>query len=329
MTATYPPLPQADPASPGDRLGLTLFFAIALHAMVILGITFGTNPANPRKALPTLEITLVQKRSLETPEKADYLAQADMEGGGNVEQKVRPQSPISAPVPSESEGVMPTPQPHAQPEPLPPPPEPAPPEPVPAPQPPQPEPVAEPKPETAAPRQVVTSTRAERREASKKTEPAAKPEKKKQRPSARDLVSRSLEMARLSAEINESIQAYAQRPRHRFISARTRSYKYAAYMESWVKKVERIGNLNYPDEARRRNLSGGLILDVVLKPDGSIHSIEVLRSSGQPVLDDAARRIVELAAPFAKFPEDIAKETDLLHITRTWQFLRGNRLRGH
>ncbi len=97
-------------------------------------------------------------------------------------------------------------------------------------------------------------------------------------------------------------------------------------MEAWRAKVERVGNLNYPDEARRRKLSGKLQLDVALKPDGSIHSIKVRRSSGKRVLDDAAVRIVKLAAPFARFPESFRDEVDILHIQRTWQFLRTNRL---
>ena len=97
-------------------------------------------------------------------------------------------------------------------------------------------------------------------------------------------------------------------------------------MEAWRTKVERIGNLNYPDEARRQKLSGNLLLDVALNADGSINEIVLRRSSGFTVLDDAAIRIVELAAPFAPLPKSIREETDILHIQRTWQFLRGNRL---
>ena len=92
-------------------------------------------------------------------------------------------------------------------------------------------------------------------------------------------------------------------------------------MEAWRAKVERVGNLNYPEAARKRNLSGSLILDVALSADGSINQITIRRSSGQKVLDDAAIRIVELASPYAPFPAQVRKETDILHITRTWQFL--------
>jgi protein TonB len=133
-------------------------------------------------------------------------------------------------------------------------------------------------------------------------------------------------MATLNAQIEDKLRAYAERPRRKFINARTREYKYAAYMEAWRAKVERVGNLNYPDQARRENLSGSLLLDVALRPDGSIESVNLRRSSGYPVLDDAAMRIVRLAAPYAPFPADIREETDILHIERTWQFLGSNRL---
>ena len=97
-------------------------------------------------------------------------------------------------------------------------------------------------------------------------------------------------------------------------------------MEAWRAKVERIGNLNYPDEARRRSLSGKLVLDVAIRPDGTLKSVMVKRSSGHPVLDDAAVRIVRLAAPYAAFPSTFKDEIDILHIERTWRFLASNRL---
>ena len=143
---------------------------------------------------------------------------------------------------------------------------------------------------------------------------------------AAQLVTNGLAMASMTTELNRRVQAYTNKPRRKWISSRTREIKYAAYMEAWRAKVERVGNLNYPDEARRRQLSGKLQLDVALKPDGSIHRIKVRRSSGKRVLDDAAIRIVKLAAPFPKFPESFRDEVDVLHIERTWQFLSNNRL---
>jgi len=140
------------------------------------------------------------------------------------------------------------------------------------------------------------------------------------------LASRSDEIARLTERINAKTRAYQSRARRKAISTSTREYRYASYMEAWRRKVERIGNLNYPEEARRKGLYGNLILHVSVRADGSLEGIRVVRSSGQDVLDQAAVRIVELAAPFAPFPPDIAAETDLLDITRTWQFQRNNRL---
>ncbi len=140
------------------------------------------------------------------------------------------------------------------------------------------------------------------------------------------LASRNDEIARLTERIDAKTRAYQSRARRKAISTSTREYRYASYMEAWRRKVERIGNLNYPEEARRKGLYGNLILHVSVRADGSLEGIRVVRSSGQDLLDQAAVRIVELAAPFAPFPPDIAAETDLLDITRTWQFQRNNQL---
>ncbi|MEA3640505.1 MAG: TonB family protein [Lamprobacter sp.] len=145
--------------------------------------------------------------------------------------------------------------------------------------------------------------------------------------SAADIfASRHAEMADLAARIEERSHAYASRTRRKAISTATREYLYANYMEAWRRKVERIGNLNYPREARELGLFGSLILHVAVRADGSLEGIRVVRSSGHQVLDDAAIRIVELAAPFAPFPPNIKHETDVLDITRTWQFQRNHAL---
>jgi protein TonB len=145
-------------------------------------------------------------------------------------------------------------------------------------------------------------------------------------PSAAELIMRSKEIAKLSTLVDESYQAYTRRPRQRYVTASTQEFRFAAYLEAWRMKVERIGNLNYPEEAKRSNISGSLTLDVAINPDGTIHSVDLRRSSGYKVLDDAAVRIVQLAAPYAPLPPDIRKDTDILHITRTWQFLNDHRL---
>lgn len=109
------------------------------------------------------------------------------------------------------------------------------------------------------------------------------------------------------------------------LNANTKDYRYSQYLSDWRNKVERIGAMNYPEEARGR-FFGSLVLSVALRPDGSVDRIMVVRSSGNKVLDDAAKRIVMMASPFAPFPPDIRKETDYLDITRTWNFTRGDAL---
>ena len=146
---------------------------------------------------------------------------------------------------------------------------------------------------------------------------------------AAELINRSMEMISLDEQLRQSSQAYSKRPRQTFITPNTREFKYANYMNDWIAKVERIGNLNYPDEARRKALSGSLLLDVALNQDGTIQNITLLRPSGHKALDDAAIRIVQLAAPFPPLPENIRKDTDILHITRTWEFLNSYQLQSH
>ena len=160
-------------------------------------------------------------------------------------------------------------------------------------------------------------------QASAAADPGAVPEGPGTRaPSAADLRAQVIES--LSAALDERLQAYAQRPRRKWITAATREHAYAAYMEAWRRKVERVGNLNYPNEARRRGLSGTLSLDVALNADGSVAEVLLRRSSGEEVLDEAALRIVALAAPFARFPRAIREEVDVLHIERTWVFSSRN-----
>ena len=140
------------------------------------------------------------------------------------------------------------------------------------------------------------------------------------------IASANQEIARLTAELDRDMAAYASRPRRKGISAATREYKYSNYLDAWRRKVERVGNLNYPDEAKRQKLYGNLVLRVSLKANGTIAEIQVRKSSGHKLLDDAAIRIVRLAAPYAPFPSEIREETDILDITRTWQFMSNNRL---
>ena len=323
--------------TPTDRFGLTFCLAVMAHGILVLGVTFAPEDM-PQSRYETMEIILVQQQS-EAPEDAKILAQANLEGGGDVSEHVSPTTPLPAPFPQEKPEIA-TPPPAES-------------------QPPaesaanSPELVTESEPEPAevVEQIAVESTEADERlaekvdlksEEAKPVEEIAEQQKPEENvsdkiipekpeipptPSAMTLMANSFKIASLSAEIRRKLQTKAERPRRKFISASTKEYKYAAYMEAWRSKVERVGNLNYPDAARKQKISGSLILDVALNKDGSINEVTVRRSSGYKILDDAAIRIVELASPYSPFPAKIREETDILHITRTWQFLNSNRFR--
>lgn len=307
MAATLPPL-RPTRVNPADRLGLALFLAAALHAMIILGVGFRMPlPAAP-PLFPTLDVTLVASRSEAPPEDADFLAQANQLGGGEEEaEPERPASPAQTPFPAsrpEPASLIPGPE------------EPAPP------RPPEPQPAA--APERRAP--VTTTAPAPEKVPPREPAPPTARPKPEAAPSASQLITRSLAIASLTAEYNQQREAYSQRERVRTISANTRESRFALYLDAWRRKVERIGNLNYPDEAKRQGVSGSLRLLVRLNTDGTVREVEMLKSSGSKLLDDAALRIVHLAAPFAPLPESITRDTDVLEIIRTWVFRSDNRL---
>lgn len=282
--------PETPDITPSDRLGMTLFVAVVVHAVVILGVTFSPELTRlPQMKSPPIEIRLVHQSSDEAPEDAEYLAQANLEGGGNLEQDRSPQSPAFVPLEPQQPGLDLDVRLPASPE-------------------------EEERREETRP---LTQERSDRAV----TESELASATRRAPITADELVARSLEIASLSAEISQSMDEYAQRGKHRWISPQTMAFRDAAYLDAWRAKVERIGNLNYPDEAKRRNLSGRLLLDVAINADGTLHGVELLRSSGHKILDDAALRIVRLAAPFAEFPEDMKTDTDVLHITRTWEFI--------
>ncbi len=143
--------------------------------------------------------------------------------------------------------------------------------------------------------------------------------------SGRELASSALAMARLEAEISKNVEDYNKRPRKKNIGVRADEYRFAQYVEDWRLKVERVGTLNYP-EAAKGKLYGSLVLSVSIQSDGSVQKIEINRSSGHKVLDDAARRIVQMASPYAPFPPDIRRDTDIVELTRTWAFTRHDAL---
>ena len=315
--------------TPDDRLGMTICLAIIVHAMVVLGISFAPEPS-PESRFEALEIILVPEKSEQAPDDADLLSQANLVGGGDSDVTDPPATPVKAPLPAETADIAASSAPPVPP--TPPPSENQSVAPAQASSPQKPQSAEKPAPEelvTAAPEAIVplADNKPEAPETPDQVTPdqsTATPEPpadQRPLPTAAQLLTRSFALASINAELEDRLDSRSKRPRRKYISANTREYRYAAYMEAWRAKVERVGNLNYPDEARRKQLSGNLLLDVALNSDGSVRKITVRRSSGHKLLDDAAVRIVELAAPFAAFPDDIRKEVDILHVTRTWKFL--------
>lgn len=279
---------------PVDRLGFTLFLAALVHLALILGVGFTV--VKPAQISRTMDITLATFKSEKPPEKADFQAQDNQQGSGTLDKKAVPKTTELAPFQDTKINKI-TPPPAARPE---------------VPPPPQKSAVA-----TKAPK-------------AQKVEPKPRESKPQPKPSTpvREFDSSQLssQIASLEAELANEQQQHAKRPRiHRLNAASTMRDKGAWYKEEWRKKVERVGNLNYPDEARRQQIYGNLRMMVSINRDGSLYEVLVLESSGQPVLDQAAQRIVRLAAPFAPFTGDLA-EYDRLEIIRTWRFARGDRL---
>jgi protein TonB len=273
-----------------DPIGATLLFSLLLHGVLLLGITF--HFVKPSPSLPTLDVTLVNVANREAPDKADFLAQANNRGGGQSDRVARPSEVFSGAVPKPDPGVAP-----------------------------QPVQASTPPPRVATPTRMVTTTGVSHFQVTSDT---AQTEVNPQAatPTAEEL-EREQSIAQLAAELRKKKVDYAKRPKVKYLTANTREYAYAAYMRGWSDRVERIGNLNYPEEARRLGLHGDVLLTVVLNLDGSIKSIDVIQSSGQKILDSAAERIVRLAAPFPPAPQT-GERIDELNITRTWQFQPNN-----
>jgi protein TonB len=273
-----------------DPIGATMLFSLLLHGVLLLGITF--HFAKPDPSLPTLDVALVNVANQEAPDKADFLAQANNRGGGKSDRAARPSQLFSGALPRPDPGVAV-----------------------------QPVEESTPLPRPATPtRMVTTSGRSDFSVSSDTAQTEIDPQHAT--PTAAEL-KRQQAIAQLAAELRRKKVDYAKRPKVKYLTASTREYAYAAYMRGWSDRVERVGNLNYPEEARRRGLHGNVLLTVVLNLDGSIKSIDVIQSSGQPLLDSAAERIVRLAAPFPPAPR-VGDHIDELNITRTWQFQPNN-----
>jgi len=277
-------------------IAIALAFSLVLHTFMLFGIGFAL--PDPRKIsdfMQPLQVVLVNSKSKSRPVKADALAQHNLDGGGNTTEDRRAKSPL--PVLNDDKQFTP---------------------------------------EQSAQRVQQLEQGVKLLLAQAAISPHSIPQQKiqgqehqqKASDSANnlDLVQRRLEIARLEAQISKDFDTYQKLPRRKFIGARTQEYRFAQYVEDWRIKVERIGNMNYPQAARQKNIYGKLQLSVSIRADGSLENVEVSRSSRQPILDAAARRIVKLAAPFSPLPPDIRKDTDILTITRTWTFTSADTL---
>ncbi|MEK6245028.1 MAG: TonB family protein [Pseudomonadota bacterium] len=274
-------------------LAISVAVSIFLHA-VLLTIQFRFPDAlHWKSASQPLEVILVNAKTRDKPSRAKALAQANLDGGGNTDEKRRATSAAPVTNPRAPGSDLAETQRRQR--------------------------------ELEAQQQKLLALNREQgakvptesqRQASEEASPQV---------SGRDMVERSLAMLHLQAQIARQTQAYQERPRKRFIGANAREYRFAQYEEEWRAKIERVGTLNYPAEARGK-LYGVLRLSVTIRPDGSVESIDLDRSSGLKVLDQAAFRIVQMAAKFAAFPPDIRTDTDLLVITRTWFFAQGDKV---
>ena len=278
---------------PADRLGFTLFLAAIIHLALILGVSFGFS--DPAQLSKSLEITLASFKSDKAPEQADYLAQKNQQGSGTLEHKAAPKTTEQAPFQDQEVHQVSTPS-----------------APPPA------------KKETSQQAALVTNSPQPEQAPVKqqdKTPPAPI-----QPIAGFDSTQLSTAIASLEAEISQVAQSHAKRPKiQRLNAASTMRDKGAWYKDEWRKKVERVGNLNYPAEARHKKIYGSLRLMVSINRDGTLNEVLILQSSGQPILDQAALRIVRLAAPYSPFTGDL-NEFDRLEIIRTWRFDRGDQL---
>lgn len=290
MASSMDTLPQNYPSDlSSDRLGFALCVALALHAAIILGISF--SPETRQAAATKLEITLSQYRDNDAPKKADFLAQSNQAGSGTLDytamlttrEKAQFQDTKSREVSHQQQSTSS-------------------------------------KPQTASQEILVGGANSQ----FKVQQQLNKKQLTENRQRSLDEMSieeRKVEISSLEAKLDIQSQAYAKRPRiRRLTSVATQQSDDALYLNNWREKIETIGNQHYPEAAKQQKIFGELRLVVSLMPDGSVLDVKILASSGHKVLDQAAIRIVHLAAPYPPFPATMQKNIDVLEIIRTWRF---------
>ena len=285
----------AAPSKQGTRMALALLASAAVHGMVLSTQFVQVNPRLFEDPNLPMDVVLVNAKSMESPLNPDALAQVNLAGGGNTDADRRLKSPLPA-SPRTQTGA-----------------------------------------EDAAMQTRVADLELQARAllSQLKTDaslqhrtPSPAPRPDQPAIDASQLNQQAREMAQLQASISQQWDTYQKRPKRTFVGANVKEYAFARYVEDWVAKVERVGNVNYPEAARRQGVYGSLKLTVSIRVDGSLEGVEIDRSSGSKILDAAAVKIVELASPYAAFPEDMRKKTDILSITRTWTFTRSDQLVG-
>ncbi|OUS14029.1 hypothetical protein A9Q89_00720 [Gammaproteobacteria bacterium 53_120_T64] len=282
----------SDPNDGSDRLGFALFLAIALHAIVIFGIGFAFMQRSA--APPSLEVILAQRPTDQENNQASMLAQANQLGSGELLERreitTDQQAPYDADVLRDTQAS-----------------------------PPQPESLQQ---RGATKQPQLVTTHGESQAYNKRLAEQGQDSNHNDAPQIPPLDA----LSSLHARLDQQKQAYSEIPKTlRLTSASTKSADHAAYLNYWIEKVEKTGNLYYPERARLGKLYGDILMVVTLLPDGSVENIEIVSSSGHPTLDQAATTTVKLAAPFAPFPQRMS-EWDKMEITRTWRYMPGNKV---
>ena len=293
ITQVYVP-PELLRPSRRDRL---LAYAIAGSVLIhLVLLTLHFRPFDLKSLAdkgPPLEVALVNAKTLAKPSKADILAQANLDGGGNTDADRRAKTPLPVlPKNSPDSAIA----------------------------------VATQKVDALEKQTKELLTQLQSTPAVASIQKQSDAPEKTDLPTANELMQRTLEAMRLEAQIAKDMDEYQKRPKRRFIGARAEEYRFARYVEDWRLKIERVGNLNYPEVARQQRLYGSLLITVSIRSDGTLENVEINRTSGNRLLDAAAVKIVEMSGPFAAFPPDIKRDTDILHITRTWTFTQSDAL---
>lgn len=278
-----------------DLLSVTAFFSVLLHAVIILGISFKLpDIASLPNTDNALDVVLINMSNNEEPEDAETVSTNNNLGGGQHNDEASSPLPWKSINPSPVESVKR---------------------------------VAKREIESSVAKDVILQGDGiQIQTPSPEQIKLATPTKQQGFDKVSTKTQRQLEKERLIAKLNQRWQDYQKRPRRTYLSPTTKQHKAAKYLNDWRKKVEFVGNANYPQQAKTKGLSGSLIIDVAINQNGTINAIKILTPSDHKLLNDAAIRFVRDAAPFDIFPEDLKKTSDIIHITRAFHFLGNNRL---